>query len=286
MGDAMTLPRVLGATVLLAMALSGCFGAYQVSPDNPLGAGGLKATREDKDAGLVGIAAGFTLKEYPVIAVERFAVAKAEIEDAGDQRFADRMAFFYQGELIRRLREAGLFSRVVNLSETDFPAGTGKVLGLRGTITRLGRGSQALRYLIGFGAGSTRAQAEMSFVDADSGQVMLVTADRRLASMGLFGGDDEEFLRESFNNMARDLVKFLARLSRGEVAGVPFTTPSQSAAVGTAAGRATELQALVGTWTGTMTGGGDLRVRHDVTVRFFEEGGQIRWEGHRRWSTG
>ena len=51
----------------------------------------------------------------------------------------------------------------------------------------------------------------------------------------------------------RDLVKFLARLSRGEVAGVPFTTPSQSAAVGTAAGRATELQALVGTWTGTMT---------------------------------
>jgi Domain of unknown function (DUF4410) len=285
-------PRVSGALVIISMVLTGCFGAYQVAPEAPLGVGGLKPTQEDQDAGRVGIATGFNLKDYPVIAVERFPVAKSEIEDQGDQRFADRMAFFYQAELVRRLREAGLFNRVVNLSETDLPVGAGKVLKLRGTITRLGRGSQAVRYLVGFGAGSTRAQAEMYFVDADSGQVMLVTADRRLASMGMFGGDDEDFLRESFNNMARDLVKFLTRLPKGErVASV--ATPIASApatASGTVPVRSTapvaELKALVGTWTGTMTGGGDLRVRHDVTLRFFEEGGEIRWEGHRRWATG
>ena len=87
-------------------------------------------------------------------------MAKAEIEDEGDQRFADRMARFYQSELVRRFRETGLFSEVMNLSETDFPVGAGKALRLRGDITRLGRGSQAVRYLLGFGAGSTRAQAE------------------------------------------------------------------------------------------------------------------------------
>lgn len=211
------MPRVfVGAVVILSMALSGCFGAYQVSPDDPVGAGGLKATQEDKDAGRVGIASGFNLKDYPMIAVERFTVSKSEIEDEGDQRFADSMATFYQSELVRRLRETGLFSRVVNLSETDFPAGAGKALRLRGSITRLGRGSQAARYFVGFGAGSTRAQAEMHFVDAQSGQVVMVTADRRLGSMGIFGGDSEDFLKESFDNMARDLAKFLTRLTKGE----------------------------------------------------------------------
>src|SRR3989441_8755313 len=91
------------------------------------------------------------------IAVERFPVEKSQIEAEGDRRFADSMATLYQSELVQRLRQSGLFSRVVNLSETDFPAGAGKALRLRGIITRLGRGSQAVRYLVGFGAGSTRA---------------------------------------------------------------------------------------------------------------------------------
>jgi Domain of unknown function (DUF4410) len=288
----MTLRNVFGA-VVISIALSGCFGAYQVSPSDPLGVGGLKPTQEDKDAGLVGIAPGFNLKDYEIIAVERIPVAKSEIEDAGDQRFADTMAAFYQSEVVRRLRETGLFSRVVNLSETDFPTGAGKALRLHGTITRLDRGSQAARYLVGFGAGSTRAQTEMHFADAESGRVVIVTADRRLGSMGLFGGDDEEFLRESFNNMARDLAKFLTRLTKGEGQAALVVKTSQPtaatltpAAPGTTAGPSAGLKALVGTWTGTMTGGAELRVRHDVTYRIFEEGGEIRWEGRRRWATG
>lgn len=210
--------RAFGAfgIVLIALTLSGCFGAYQVSPDDPVGAGALKPTQEDKDAGRVGMAVGFNVKDYPMIAVEQFPVAKSEIEDEGDQRFADRMAAFYQSELVRRFRETGLFRSVVNLSETDFSTRPDKTLRLRGSITRLGRGSQAVRYLVGFGAGSTRAQAEMHFEDAESGQVLMVTADRRLASVGVFGGDDEDFLRESFKDMARDLARFLTRLAKGE----------------------------------------------------------------------
>ena len=34
--------------------------------------------------------------------------------------------------------------------------------------------------------------------------------------MQWFGGDDEEILNESFDDMARDLAKFLVRLSKGE----------------------------------------------------------------------
>ena len=52
----------------LSLLLAGCFGAYQVQPDNPTGAGSLRPTVEDKDAGLVGIAPGFDVKAYRVIA--------------------------------------------------------------------------------------------------------------------------------------------------------------------------------------------------------------------------
>ena len=44
----------------------------------------------------------------------------------------------------------------------------------------------------------------------------MVTADRRVAAYGVFGGDSEDHLKESFGDMARDLAKFLTRLARGE----------------------------------------------------------------------
>ncbi len=44
------------------------------SPDEPLGAGGLKPTLEDKDAGLVGIAPGFDLGSYRMVLVDRVSV--------------------------------------------------------------------------------------------------------------------------------------------------------------------------------------------------------------------
>lgn len=49
----------------------------------------------------------------------------------------------------------------------------------------------------------------------------MVTADRRVAAISEalsldYGGDSEGLLKQSFDNMARDLVRFLVRLSRGE----------------------------------------------------------------------
>ena len=43
-----------------AFFLSGCFGAYRVTADDPAGAGLLMPTIRDKDVGLVGIASALT----------------------------------------------------------------------------------------------------------------------------------------------------------------------------------------------------------------------------------
>jgi len=127
------------------------------------------------------------------------------------------MQSYLQSELVRRLRDTGLFQRVVNLSEAEFKPEADKTLRLEGTITRLGGGSQAARAFFGaYGAGRTRAQADMRFVEVPSGQAMMVTADRRIASVGFFGGATRDHFRESFDDMARDLAKFLVRLSKGE----------------------------------------------------------------------
>ena len=162
--------RVFGPLiVVLSLALGGCIGAMQTTAEAPLGATSLKPTAEDKDAGLVGIASGFQLKDYSVVVVREFKVTEPELNDAEDRKLATEMPSFIQGELVRRLRESGLFTRIVNANETDYTPGAEKTLMLEGEITRLAPGSRALRYFVGFGAGRSKAQAETRFVDAQSG---------------------------------------------------------------------------------------------------------------------
>lgn len=219
--DRFTLPVMTALLFIVVSIGTAACGAVQMRAHDAVGAGGLQPTREDKDAGLVGFNPGFDLKAYRVIAVDRFSVPAEDIKDEEDKKLAGSMQAFFQSELVRRLRESGLFERVVNLIETPFQPGTERSLKLEGAITRLSGGSRALRFWVGFGAGRSKAQAETRFVDAQSGQVVMVTADRRVAAISEalsldYGGDSEGLLKQSFDNMARDLSRFLFRLSRGQ----------------------------------------------------------------------
>lgn len=198
--------------------LAGCgMGAQQVGAHDPAGAGGLIPGVRDKDAGLVAIAPGFDIRTYKMIAVDRFPVAPSEIHDEEDRALAASMPPFFQSELVRRLRRAGLFLTVIDLAETSLVSGAEKSLRLEGIITRLAPGSQAVRYFVGFGVGRSQVQAEIRFVDAQTEQVLMVTADRRVGSRGWGGGESEALVRESFGDMARDLVDFLSRLAKGQI---------------------------------------------------------------------
>jgi hypothetical protein len=59
-----------------------------------------------------------------------------------------------------------------------------------------------------------KAQIETSLIDAQTGQVMAVTADRREAPNSGFQ-TAESYVEESFQAMARDIVLFLERLAKG-----------------------------------------------------------------------
>jgi hypothetical protein len=88
--------------------LGGCFGAYQVAPDDVRAMGGLTPNVEDKDAGLVALAPGLDIKTYRVIGVGKFPVTDPAIKDDGDRRKAAEMSTILQNEIVRRLRDTGL----------------------------------------------------------------------------------------------------------------------------------------------------------------------------------
>jgi len=214
-----------GALVVAALWLgcSGCghLGAAQQVPVSPVGTGDLKPTQPDPSAGLVTIRSGFDVKKYPAIAILVFPVTDSGVMSKEEAKLTVSIPPYFQLQLAQRLRATNAFARV-DLVKDGTPAPTGDgLLRLEGRITRLAAGDDTSAWVPFSGysrlGDRMRAQIETSLVDAQTGQVMAVTADRREAPNSGFQ-TAESYVEESFQAMARDLVLFLERLAKGEVA--------------------------------------------------------------------
>ena len=200
--------------LLCAAVLAGC-GAHRMSPVAPQAVGDLKPEVEDADGGLVGIRPGFSPKAYTVIILTPLKVAPSEMKDDEDARLAKDMTAYFQAQLAKRLQAAGIFAKVIDATASAEVPSDEKGLRLEGEITKLTEGSQALRYFVGFGAGAAKAQIETRLLDVQSRRIELITADRRAAGMGIFGGDGRQFVTESMDQMAEGYVKMLRHLTGG-----------------------------------------------------------------------
>ncbi|MGH7303419.1 MAG: hypothetical protein ACRELZ_09025 [Candidatus Rokuibacteriota bacterium] len=209
--------------VVLSVIGAGCsLGAAQLPPVNPVGVADLKPTRQDPTAGLVAVRSGFDAKKYPAIAIVAFPVTDSGVMSKEEAQLTVMMPSYVQLQIVQRLRATGAFSRVDLVTEGGAaPTGEG-LLRLEGRITRLAAGDDTSAWVpfSGFNRLGDRmkAQIETSLVDARTGEVVAVTADRREAPNPGFQ-TAESYVREAFEAMARDLVQFLGRLARGEVVG-------------------------------------------------------------------
>jgi hypothetical protein len=171
----------------IAVAAGGC-GPTQTTPHQWHGASGIVPNREDKDAGLVGVASGFDIRRYASVVIDRCTVVESEIRDAEDRELARAMTAFLQGEMARRLEATGLFERVVNLGESPQPAAPEDGIRVECVVTQLTPGVEIGRaHPYAGGSGRTKAEAEFRFVDAQTGSIVMVTADRRVAVRGRSG---------------------------------------------------------------------------------------------------
>src|SRR5262245_14226223 len=221
MGDRALWQRALAAVALsAACAACGHLGAAQQVPVNPVGSADLKPTQPDQSAGLVTIRPGFDAKRYSAIAIAAFPVTDSGVMNKEEAKLTVEIPPYFQLQIVQRLRATNAFTRV-DLVQEGSPAPTGEgLLRLEGRITRLASGDDTSVWVPFSGysrlGDRMKAQIETSLVDAQTGQVMAVTADRREAPNPGFDSA-ETYVRESFEAMARDIVMFLERLARGEV---------------------------------------------------------------------
>jgi hypothetical protein len=98
-------------------------------------------------------------------------------------------------EIVKELQDLKKFKEVYRAGATpDNPADP--TLRLTGTVIKYTAGSQAKRYLIGFGAGKTKVVAHVKFIDKATGNVVFEKDVDGKVVIGIFGGQSKTSLRD------------------------------------------------------------------------------------------
>jgi len=132
------------------------------------------------------------LSGYSVLIVERFKVEPAAVK-AG---FVEAQVPVMQAEIVLQLVKKKIFDEVIDGSSlpptqsgAQNPPENGKTkLLLSGTVTEFEPGSQAERYLVGFGAGAAKLKMHFAFQDAATENEVLFTDHQHKFWVGAFGG--------------------------------------------------------------------------------------------------
>jgi hypothetical protein len=154
------------------------------------------------------------LAGYSVLIVEKFKVEPAAVK-AG---FLEAQVPVMQAEIILQLVKKRIFDDVVNGSSLPptqpdaQPAENGKPkLLLSGTVTEFEPGSQAERYLVGFGAGAAKLKMHFAFQDAASGKEILSADHQHKYWIGAFGGSKNAATTRTAEGMVKSIVDDIKR---------------------------------------------------------------------------
>ncbi len=105
-------------------------------------------------------------------------------------------------EIVKELQELKKFNQVFRAGESQ-AASSAPTLRLEGTVIEYKKGSQAKRYLVGFGAGKTKVVAHVKFIDKASGNVVFEKDVDGKVVLGLLGGKSKTSLRDVGDEIAK-----------------------------------------------------------------------------------
>jgi hypothetical protein len=141
-----------------------------------------------------------------------------EIE-ATDELVETRLPYFRAG-LVGGLREADAFPNIVE-SDTDPVPMSG--ISLTGRITEVDKGSKALRFIIGFGAGRAKAAGSFELHDAEANLLAKFESRKAYSGGAGIGGFDFLDMDELLEELGQETAGVVIRWSKGE----PLHPPSQ-----------------------------------------------------------
>lgn len=151
------------------------------------------------------------LAGYSTLIVEKFTVDPVAVK-AG---FLEEQLPIMQAEIISQLIEKGLFDQIVDGSSPPPtqpgpqppPENAKATLILSGTVTEFKPGSQAERYLVGFGAGAAKLKMHFAFQDAATGKDILFTDHQHKYWIGVFGGSKHTATTRTAEGMVSSIVE-------------------------------------------------------------------------------
>ncbi len=133
--------------------------------------------------------------KYQCIEVNRFGVQEGV-------KFPQDWLLTMTEEIITQLKETGKFKDICR--EGDKPVDpSAPMLKLVGTVTEYKPGSRAARYMIGFGAGTTKVKAHIKLIDRESGEVLFEDDVDGKVVMGVIGGESVGATR----GLAKEIAK-------------------------------------------------------------------------------
>jgi hypothetical protein len=147
------------------------------------------------------------LSGYDIVQVEAATVEKGkETED-----FPAEYGVVLQQNAVTRLTKKKIFNQVIDstVAPVEPQNKDAKRLTLLSEIIEYKKGSRAKRYLVGFGAGSTKVKVRFTFRDAATGEELLRT-EREGSFAGVFsfaGGGKAEAAHEAVGDVLDGLIK-------------------------------------------------------------------------------
>jgi uncharacterized protein DUF4410 len=206
--------KLMKVSALLFLGLASAFSALAAqAPESPSGAPGAPSgLGEIKD-------------KYHVVQVDQFDV-KQGVE------FPPEYLKKVQEETSKQLADAKLFEEVLQPGQHPAQA-EAPVIRLSGTIHNYKQGSRKKRYLAGsFGAGNAEIDAQVAFVDAASGDRLVIEELRAVLTSGLFGGSEDRSTQELARQIVTQTKLMLARRLPAPAEGGKATTTTGGAEAG------------------------------------------------------
>ena len=136
---------------------------------------------------------------YKAIEVERFTVRQGV-------EFSDKDLDELMKATVNNFRASNRFDSVSGPGEAAAGEAMPK-LKVSGEITKFVKGSQAARYLVGFGAGKTKIVADIKLTDAATGEVVFNQSVDGDVTWGLFGGDSDKAKGGVADEIIREMKK-------------------------------------------------------------------------------